>query len=575
MIAIAQPDNCIDTVLHGDALARLKSLPDNSVDAIVTDPPAGISFMGKEWDNFTGKQKTYDSAAERAKANANKEKLKQYQQGATPFGFSSSSGQPTKQERDAFIAFLTSVMSEALRCLRPGGHALVWALPRTSHWTALALEDAGFEVRDAIFHHFGSGFPKSTAIDKQIDKLLGAEREVIGNNPNRVGRKPEGYHDGWSRPWQEDSESMAHKITKPATPEAQQWAGYGTALKPSTEIWWLVRKPLSEPSIAANVLKWGVGGLNIDGSRIAGHWTSWTRKDGTISPKQGHSSPLPMNRAGDKAEQVERNPEHPQGRWPANLLLSHSIWCVPNGTKRVRGNNSHLDDQLKHNGNGTRLFGQDKPHVTTHGYADSDGLEEVEDWQCTDDCPIRLLNEQSGIRKSGGPGVHKAGKQGYHGNVRDFYTEGHASEGGASRYFTNFPPADFVPFCYTSKASRAERNAGCEGLPITDKEPHNLIASKWIIDPRHPDGGYAMNPSPPLQNSHPTVKPLALMRWLVRLITPPDGIVLDPFLGSGSTAVAAIQEGFHFIGIEQKDTEDEPYCQIAEARIAHAWRGEP
>ena len=175
--------------LHlGDCLEYMKSQPDNFFDSIVTDPPAGISFMGKDWDKDKG-------------------------------------------GRDAWIAWMTVIASEAYRVLKPGAHALVWALPRTSHWTATAWEDAGFEVRDRVSHLFGSGFPKSHNISKAIDKMAGAEREILGESPYNA-RRP-------NPPVSERYAQAGHKanITAPATPEAQQWDGWGTALKPCMEDW--------------------------------------------------------------------------------------------------------------------------------------------------------------------------------------------------------------------------------------------------------------------------------------------------------------------------------------------------
>src|SRR5215469_6292858 len=253
MIALVEvePDNRIlDTVICGEALSVLRGMPENSVDAIVTDPPAGIAFMGKEWDN----PDTFPLRNRGKRYTGNGRETTAIEGFAKGVNFDSS-----KKARDNFIAFLTAVMREALRCLRPGGHALIWALPRTSHWTAMALEDAGFEVRDAIFHHFGSGFPKSTAIDKQIDKLRGAEREAITHDvvvpenlfePERRGKVivkaiSQGGRSGGNNDFGIALASIPkeHDITAPATPEAAEWQGWGTALKPSTEIWWLVRKP--------------------------------------------------------------------------------------------------------------------------------------------------------------------------------------------------------------------------------------------------------------------------------------------------------------------------------------------
>lgn len=191
-------------LLHGDCLDKLKNLDSNSVDSLVTDPPAGISFMGHNWDGDKG-------------------------------------------GRDQWIAWMTDVMLEVNRVLKPGGHGLVWAIPRTQHWTMTALENAGFEIRDVVSHVFGSGFPKSNNIGKSIDKLLGAEREDLGPNPNRIGRKQDirGANNGPAESMGLGKKCDAEKltrVTKPATPEAKQWDGWGSALKPSHESWIVVSK---------------------------------------------------------------------------------------------------------------------------------------------------------------------------------------------------------------------------------------------------------------------------------------------------------------------------------------------
>jgi len=209
----------LDRIICGDCLEVLSTLPEDSIDAIVTDPPAGIAFMGKEWDKDKG-------------------------------------------GRDAWIAWMSQVASECLRVIKPGGHALVWALPRTSHWTGMAWEEAGWGPRDKISHVFGSGFPKSLDISKALDKMAGAERDIIGVAKRSNAKGHVTNYSKWDRPEEYD-------ITAPATPAAKQWAGWGSAIKPSHEDWWLFRKPLEEATIAANVLRWGTGGLNIDGCRIS------------------------------------------------------------------------------------------------------------------------------------------------------------------------------------------------------------------------------------------------------------------------------------------------------------------
>jgi len=214
---------------HGDCLELLKTLPDNSVDSIVTDPPAGISFLNRSWDDDKG-------------------------------------------GRDHWIAWMCDVMKECHRVLKCGGHGLVWALPRTSHWTATALENAGFEIRDRVSHLFGTGFPKNMDVSKSIDSAAGVEREIIGVDKTRL--RPNRKYKSGAIGKIGGNESICDRsdngatLTAPATPEAKQWEGWGTALKPACEDWWLIRKPLSEKTVAANVVKVGVGGINIDGCRI-------------------------------------------------------------------------------------------------------------------------------------------------------------------------------------------------------------------------------------------------------------------------------------------------------------------
>jgi site-specific DNA-methyltransferase (adenine-specific) len=206
-------DEFKNKIIQGDCIDILKEIPDNSVDAVVTDPPAGISFMGKEWDTDKG-------------------------------------------GRDNWIKWMQEIAIECNRVLKPGGHALVWAIPRTSHWTATAWENAGFQIRDVIAHIFGSGFPKSLNIGKAVDKLQGNEREDLGEHPKPASSSGEVMQTGLKN---------NTRITKGYS----EWEGWGTALKPAREDWILMRKPLEKGlTIAENVLKWGTGGINIDGCRI-------------------------------------------------------------------------------------------------------------------------------------------------------------------------------------------------------------------------------------------------------------------------------------------------------------------
>lgn len=489
-------------LLHGDCLEKLKGLPDNSVDAVVCDPPAGIAFMGRSWDEDKG-------------------------------------------GRREWVAWLASIMSECLRVLKPGGHALVWALPRTSHWTATALEDAGFEVKDCVVHIFGSGFPKSHNISKAIDKMKGADRPVIGLHPNPQSTKPKtSMGDGWQ---------PSPMLTAPATPEAAQWEGFGSALKPASEHWWLCRKPLTG-TIAANVLEWGTGGINVDACRVG---AAGGTKKGTF-PNQPSVTAY-GNGLNGACEITPIN----AGRFPPNVLFSHLPECRQVGTKVAQRSLPTTERK------GT-------PSVSAYG----DGLngqstakfpETVEAWECADGCAVRQLDEQSGKLASSfraKRAIDLPAKATYGLNRGDRRPCGFLDSGGASRFF----PA----FRYQAKASRRERDEGLNAFPTKDAAANMntrcVTCGRLKLD--HAASRCACAVHVPaeqgsregVKNNHPCVKPLSLMQWLVRLVTPPNGVVLDPFTGSGTTGVAAILEGFRFIGCEREDE----YYAIAKARLDNA-----
>jgi site-specific DNA-methyltransferase (adenine-specific) len=424
-------------LFNADCKEKLQQLDDNIFDSLITDPPAGISFMGKEWDKDKG-------------------------------------------GRDQWIEWLTEIMKECHRVLKPGAHGFVWAIPRTSHWTATALENAGFEIRDVVTHLFGSGFPKSLNISKAIDKAAGQEREIIGENKYNTKRK-----NGASKNRATD---VARTIgvsqdTAPSTDSAKQWDGWGTALKPASEHWILIRKPLSEKTVAKNVLKWGTGGINIDGCRIG---SGDDRTDGGLNSKKFNT------KTGSLNFRVNQSVRPTGGRFPANLVLSG-------------------------------------------------------------DAP-EMLDEQSGPCKLGG-----AQKGSQYKNTIKFW-DNRVGKVTGHGYITNelYGPSRFF---YCAKASKSERNAGLEGMPkkYNDFQRKSSGLSKSIKGRQ----GLPDNSGQPKENHHPTVKPLKLMQYLCRMITPPKGIVLDPFMGSGSTCLAAQQEGFKYFGIEL----DREYYEIAKKRI--------
>lgn len=373
-------------ILHGDSLHILKTLDDNSVDSIVTDPPYGLSFMGKKWD--------YDV--------------------------------PT-----------TELWREALRVLKPGGHLLSFFGTRTYHRGVVRVEDAGFEIRDQIMWIYGSGFPKSHNIK-------------------------EGDFKGW-----------------------------GTALKPANEPIVLARKPLSESTVAQNVLKWGTGAINVDESRIS-------------TSEKLQSSTIRNDIRGGNFKNGKQNPElgitynqHPQCRWPANVLFDESA--------------------------------------------------------------AEMLDAQSGMLKSGASKSTYIQKESENScmsgkNYERKMQDRAASSGGASRFF------------YVAKASKSERNKGLEGMPelaaFSDGANRSIARGETFYDT---ETGGGMNRIKSTKNHHPTVKPIKLMQYLIKLVTPPNGTVLDPFAGSGSTLVAAKSLNFKFIGIEL----NEEYVEIAKKRVGH------
>jgi site-specific DNA-methyltransferase (adenine-specific) len=492
-------------VLNGDCIIEMGKYPDNYFDAIVTDPPYGL---GKEPDpNLVLKdwiEKGYHEI-----------------QGKGFMG----------KEWDAFVP-QPNLWKEVFRVLKPGGHVLAFYGTRTYDWGVMAMRFAGFEVRDCIQWLYGSGFPKSHNISKAIDKLHGSEREVVGSKITGTMNNKGGASvnkQGW------DSGQKQIDITAPATEEAKKWDGWGSALKPANEPIVLARKPLEKGlSIAENVLKWGTGGINIDGCRVGVESRSFNSK--------GIASGFGNYVGGKKFEgQGEVNVS---GRFPANIILTHHPECECKGLKKVKA----ISGGCKFN---SAFFKSGESNFTPNGgIGDENGEETIEDWNCHPDCPIKILDEQSGIRKSNG----KYNKDGTwinngDGKIRIWNVDyeklnKYAGEvGGASRFF------------YVAKASKSERNKGLEGFEEKIMEGR---------DEGQDERNVAYKPRPtPMANVHPTVKPVKLMQYLVRLITPSNGIVLDPFCGSGTTGIACKLEKFSFVGIEQ----DAEYTKIAEARI--------
>jgi DNA modification methylase len=410
----------------GDCIEVLKTPPDNSVDSVVTDPPYELGFMGKSWDNKG-------------------------------------------------IAYSVDMWREVLRVLKPGGHLLSFGGTRTYHRMACAIEDAGFEIRDQMQWLYGSGFPKSYNISKGIDKMAGAEREILGESPYNA-RRPNPPVSIFAQAGYKEN------ITAPSTPFAIQWDGWGSALKPANEPICVARKPLSEKNLVENVLKWGTGGINIDGCRIDGIPPSVPNPILNSPTGKIYGFKTGKGRNGEMSKS--------SGRFPANLILDEEAGQMLN---EISSPNMH------------RAGNKNKSSCT-------------------------ISKEQ----------VFSGGWKTEIKNP-DYYP----GTGGASRFF------------YCAKASRSERNAGLEGM-----EESKML---WSSGTQNPGSFQSPNTHRAAQNYHPTVKPISLMRYLCRLVTPPKGIVLDPFMGSGTTGCAASLEGFEFIGIEREPE----YMEIAERRIAY------
>jgi len=738
-------------LLKGDCLVTLKTLPDNSVDSIVTDPPYGLEFMGKEWD--APWKRVGDVIDDPADVGG-------FQDGAGGNAFSRSRIRYGigNSASIGFQVWFTEVALECFRVLKPGGHILSFGGTRTYHRMAVAIEDAGFEIRDSIHWTYGSGFPKSMDVSKAIDKSAGRVNVSLVVLKNRLrelfeesgktlsqidtecgfraanyltipkdGNKPDpwvnvlpsqekweiikqvlGVVDGseisnqldvfFSEAEREiigsqtkarsttgnsalptvggETEYATWGVTAPATDQAKQWSGWGTAMKPSHEPIVVARKPV-EGTVANNVLKYGTGAINIDGTRVG------TTNENFDNLKGRPITKLATRRDGETDEEynarVLESPEQQEalaklkemGRWPANTILTHSINCVQVGTTseivainkieewsgfgqvknpdyqasestvenavwncapdcptqmfpdskgsiRNPTGKAILDPEAGWNGNSmsdttvrgfddsgsaARFFTQtsygeadvqgrwpantilthsslcrqvgetSETVVTTNGKGFAGSFEGGENnnggaetkvstpiWECADDCPTKLFPESNGgaFPKKGNTPTGEHYEGGWKPVDNGVRTE--MGSGSASRFFNQTEyddDIDFPPIIYQAKASKADRNAGLNWVrPEEGKGSYNFRVNGSL------DG----KQTAPKQNIHPTVKPVSLMRHLIRLVTPPNGVVLDPFLGSGTTAVASILEGCQWIGCEM--TED--YWHIIEKRVEWA-----
>ncbi len=413
-------------ILQGDNRETLKTIPDNSIDAIVTDPPYGIDFLGKAWDANTGALETYQ---------------------------------------------------ECLRVLKPGGHILAFSAARTYHHLAVTLEQAGFEIRDQIMWIYSSGFPKSQDIGKSIQRSLGV------------------------------------KETIPTDPEAKQWAGWGTALKPAHEPIALARKPI-KLSIAKNAQKYGVGALNIDATRV-------------------------------KADDLQE------------IANWHARYQYTAGSKATFNNilsEAQGKERQQHDGKQDSIKAQED---ILKGRFPSNVIGEIlqADYQKYYYCP-KVSRKERHIGHETPPPMF--------GDVQGAYGP------DGNRMAVGFDNRDI--------ATEASMLADMGGYYVDDNNTETKVTGKniWLpqtgriyvhgLKDEYQKWCKANNKTPNVGNNHPTVKPIELMKYLIKLITPPGGTVLDPFNGSGSTGCAAVELGFEYIGCEL----DPAYVAITERRIA-AW----
>jgi site-specific DNA-methyltransferase (adenine-specific) len=435
----------------GDCLDVMAEMPENSVDSVICDPPYGLSFMGKDWDDL-GRKRALRGATS-----------------GLPSGPGTGRGTNPVAGRPAYDLSPSAQMAmqewhyrwacEALRVAKSGAMLMAFGGTRTFHRLACAIEDAGWILRDTLMWVYAQGFPKSHDISKAIDKAAGAEREIVGEKRAGIHRNGRTDAEGGIFIGGPPEDLKRVNITAPATPAARAWNGWGTALKPAWEPIILAMKPL-DGTFAQNAQKWGVAGLNIDGCRV---------------PTDGRPKREVHALRGD----IEYHPSSLAGRVDGSLGSSKAV--------------------------GTTTVGRWPANLVHDGSDEVVGL--FPDSACCQ--PHRLKSAPDAKYDGWGKSIHKRDRM-----------VGYSGIGSAARFF------------YCAKASRRERT--CGGT---------------------------------VECNHPTIKPLALMEYLCKLTrTPTGGVVLDPFMGSGTTGLACINMGRDFVGIEI----DEDYFAIAEARIRHA-----
>jgi site-specific DNA-methyltransferase (adenine-specific) len=532
----------------GDCRAVLAELPEDRFDSCVTDPPYGISFMNRLWDGGE-------------------------------------------------IAFVPATWCAIFRVLKPGAHLVAFGGTRTYARMAVAIEDAGFEIRDTIAWLYGSGFPKSHSVSKHIDREAGATREIksipLGKMNPSIWKVENG---GQKNHWLADAKKQGKKTVEiwgddPVTDAARQWDGWGTALKPAMELIVLARKPLSEGTVAANVLKWGTGAINVDGCRIE------APEGLTNSGDCVGNSALPMNAKAGIDEDRCRSRAHVGGRWPANVTHDGSaeVTAAFPESNGQQGDLRGTEPSECFSGSAARFF-----FTSREGEASAD----------------RRYTDKGATNFAALPGQRREPTDA----ARFFYTSKAGKDDRISRYvedvriewISESEPCQVVLrvdtepshekdiavsvsegdsgwstfLCGSMLTDLFQKATACTIVTATSSTTESktwnwlmrLLTSACTADVNYETGnGGSLVASAaigtrqmtitlgdtvslpgadravsktPLKISvsgrlhgHPTVKPLDLMQWLVRLVTPPGGLVLDPFAGTGTTAEAAFREG--------------------------------
>lgn len=528
-------------LLEGDCREQLKELPDESIDSVVTDPPYDLTptkngskgFMGKAWD-ATG------------------------------------------------IAFDPSLWADVLRVLKPGGHLAAFGGTRTYHRMAVAIEDAGFEIRDSIHWVQSRGFPKSQNISLMADKALGLQADR-GKRFNNAGDH--------SLP----APARDYERYEPKSDFAKQWMGWGSALKPAHEPIVLARKPFKGP-IILNVDAHGTGALNIDATRVP--WADEADARAAASVAEGFTdaraqgSLTPSVSIGKESRDGTQSyfAEDLSGRWPPNFVLSHMEDC----TEAACADGCAVVEMEDQRPGSSRFFpvfryqpkagaGEKYAYLTCDCETTTPAAWESADQsqqektgatsrlRATSEAPSTgAFGSSTSLSGSSDTGQFQPDSKSTIG-TRTNPTTALRTSSSSARLSTSASTAD-VSFATGSGGSPAsDAGLSSPSTESTGTSPKKAGLSTGVVVPATSEGlskasvcercGKARK-----RHQHPTQKPVELMAWLIKLVTPPDGVVLDPFTGSGSTGVAALKNGFRFVGIER----EEEYQRIASARLEAA-----